>query len=937
MLGLKLRPEFAGKILQGTQIDLTNSRKTGATQVPAADFLAITYPTTDLIGMLAAAAPGQSRPIALMGERGLGKSHLLGALYHALTDSAATAAWLAHWASFLNDPSLTAVPLRSGLEVVTASLHQHSYPFLWDVLFDKHSEGKVYRAIWEHAGASKTAVPPMNLLLSMFEKRPTALILDEFQTWFDGQVDAPNKPHRTWAFNFIQLLSEISDQRPGIFLLVVSIRNGSTDAFQQVQRINPVLQNFNGAYAKRDRRRLLLHRLFENRLQVPDADIQAITSVHVNEYLRLTDVPSSQHPAVTNDFTEAWPFAPHLLQLLEDQILIATSAQENRDLIKILAGLYKSWGGAAPILTAADFHIDNEESGIGPLLDSVNNPQHRALRDKARRNREAVTEAVDNPAKDVPHLEDVIASLWLRSIAAEKTVGATRTQLQADCTRDTALDANAFPAELDTILDNSFNLHEVGDRLVFREEENAEAKLKAAARNPKLFINGDDQAHLTKEIRYVIYGDPGVTLPFRVIPLPKAWLTDPWTSLAEEDQPAMWNNRIPILVLPETPDRLSERLAQWLKDHLQQRRNAVRFLLPRTHAADGSSALPVFDDPTLLFHARAVVKASEWQSQGAEYGKLRTKYQKLLRDALKDRYDRFAILTAWDNQSPAKSRFTEEKLKVRGAEIPKVMDDTIATDLFEPEAFAAYAIEAAKSTASVKKVLDELREPRPAPADTIPWLGDVAMKEKLISVCAQGKIVINVQDRERLERRPGEEVRDAFTRLRGRLPDGKQLEEVILGLPGAGAATHGASSQPAATNGAGSGAAQPPGATPGGAGGVPASGPISGGTTPTTQPTATGTPGFGEGSPGNLFGTGTGAGSGGTAPPKRTSLKAPKATSGLNLAGQLEIWAITPATPLQSVTITLEAATGAQLKKLLEKLPDGLIYGLSLDREDGPA
>ena len=49
------------------------------------------------------------------------------------------------------------------------------------------------------------------------------------------------------------------------------------------------------------------------------------------------------------------------------------------------------------------------------------------------------------------------------------------------------------------------------------------------------------------------------------------------------------------------------------------------------------------------------------------------------------------------------------------------------------------------------------------------------------------------------------------------------------------------------------------------------------------------------------------------------------------------MWAVTPATHVQSVTITLEAASGAQLKKLLEKLPDGMIYGLSLDREDGPA
>src|ERR1019366_884987 len=106
MLGLKLRPEFTGKILQGTQIDLTNPKKTGATQLPAADFLAITYPTSDLIGMLHAAGPGRSRPIALMGERGLGKSHLLGALYHALTDATAANGWLTHWAGVLGEPSL---------------------------------------------------------------------------------------------------------------------------------------------------------------------------------------------------------------------------------------------------------------------------------------------------------------------------------------------------------------------------------------------------------------------------------------------------------------------------------------------------------------------------------------------------------------------------------------------------------------------------------------------------------------------------------------------------------------------------------------------------------------------------------------------------------------------------------------------------------------
>ena len=55
MLGLTLREEFKGRRLKGTAIELTNNNNTGATQIPAADFLRITYPSTDLLKTLEAA------------------------------------------------------------------------------------------------------------------------------------------------------------------------------------------------------------------------------------------------------------------------------------------------------------------------------------------------------------------------------------------------------------------------------------------------------------------------------------------------------------------------------------------------------------------------------------------------------------------------------------------------------------------------------------------------------------------------------------------------------------------------------------------------------------------------------------------------------------------------------------------------------------------
>jgi hypothetical protein len=98
------------------------------------------------------------------------------------------------------------------------------------------------------------------------------LLLDEFQTWYDGLTNTKQYPWKNWAFNFIQILSEIAKERPDLLVLVISVRNGGSDAYQQVHRVNPVAIDFkaggNAERVQQDRRRMLLHRLFDNRLQI---------------------------------------------------------------------------------------------------------------------------------------------------------------------------------------------------------------------------------------------------------------------------------------------------------------------------------------------------------------------------------------------------------------------------------------------------------------------------------------------------------------------------------------------------------------------------------------------------------------------------------------------------------------------------------------------
>lgn len=101
MLDLRLRDEFRGKKLKGTTVDFTNQSKTGALEVPASEFLRITYPSFDLLKTIDSIGPDQSRPVVLMGARGQGKSHLLAALYHLCTNHAAGKAWLGEWSERL--------------------------------------------------------------------------------------------------------------------------------------------------------------------------------------------------------------------------------------------------------------------------------------------------------------------------------------------------------------------------------------------------------------------------------------------------------------------------------------------------------------------------------------------------------------------------------------------------------------------------------------------------------------------------------------------------------------------------------------------------------------------------------------------------------------------------------------------------------------------
>ena len=249
-------------------------------------------------------------------------------LHHAFESPEIVTAWAHQWGQKPEFAGLAKLELPRGFLPISETMSNQEYRTLWDLIFDRHPKGTYYCGKFEGAG---TSIPAKSLLEDLFSERPTALILDEFQTWFDGLHDesgdsGPKRRH--WAFNFIQILSEIAKERPDRLMLIVSVRDTATEGYRQIHRIGPDVVDFKGETAREERKKLLLHRLFDNRAQFSTSAIAHIVKPYADERIRLLfpEKTDSDKDRLRREVIEAWPFSPELLTLLDDHILMADSA-----------------------------------------------------------------------------------------------------------------------------------------------------------------------------------------------------------------------------------------------------------------------------------------------------------------------------------------------------------------------------------------------------------------------------------------------------------------------------------------------------------------------------------------------------------------------------------------------------------------------------------
>ncbi|MHB1421275.1 MAG: DUF499 domain-containing protein [Bacillota bacterium] len=898
MLDLKLRTEFLNGHMRDTAIVFRRDDGTGALDVPSEDFFRITYPVVDLQkALFAISEAGTGKPVVLIGDRGRGKSHIMAALHHAIVSRDVVETWALDWGQRLGNDKLMNLQLPSGFLPVTEAVHNNEYEYLWDLFFDRHPSGQKMQGKFE---ASGVPVPARSLMEEMFSLQPTVLIVDEFQTWFDGLNDEPGdtgRKRRTWTFNFIQILSELSKDRPDIFRFIISVRNNQTDAYRQVHRDNPALVDFKGVTAKTDRKRLVLHRLFENRRNIPDNEIRQTTAVYAAERFRLlySHLSAAEYDRIYNEVVESWPFAPELIDLLEDQILLSEAAQGSRDMIRVLAQIYKATPQSNCIFTPADYAVDNVDCGVQSLLDAISDEKQDRLREIAQRNLEAVIQA----GVQAPNARGIISALWMRSISPGIKVGGLREELHLDITRSNVIDDNIFNDELTQIKENSFNIHEeegVQPRLRFKVEENARAKLLASAKNDKLFEDGSDKECIRSTLRYALTPVAAESVA-RVIVPGSSWLTSPWDGLDENDQPDRWDRPV-LFVLPAITENLMPDLGLWLKKHVTKQRNVIRYLLPKA----GTSS--IFEDKEIVIPARAALLGKQWGKNEGQYKVEGNKFHADLTKVLGSRYDRFAVLQNWDFQNPQNCKFTIEQITKSGTEIVSEVEKVIRENLFAFEDFEVMVKEAASNTHTVGAFLTELKEPPvKTGVEPVPYLGEIYIYEQILRVAASGKVYLNVGGSWLGKKDDHANDQVTLQMLRTKASKrGKELYDIILGTSDVvGADTVIPPPQPPTTT--------PPIPTD------PVVLPVNGPGIPVPEP-----PGDGP-TCGGIIGIPRDDPTGTITSVKPAIVKRSDEKTTLNLSGEFENWGLTAADKVSLAKLEFQGITVKEIKTLLQKLP----------------
>lgn len=428
-------------------IDLANLADTRKRKLEArpADFFALTYPTADarrVIDTIHRRFSGNRDAPGLFlfeGLKGSGKSHLLLMAYHLFANRAAAQGWLERHALQCDVPQDAVVVINKFTDLPLYSI--------WDFVF-KQLTGKAP----ERTGLQ----PGLDEVKAALGNRSLVLILDELE---QGIRVMSSETAQAQNVAFLQMLSEWGNRENKVTLFA-SIYSDQVEPGSTLKRVPSCRVRFEHAA---DKARVVLHRLFENYLDLTSGSARPTIESYLSAWRR--------HGAVRSDdfaarFSESFPFSPDVLEVVLDRVPARGGFQNVRGALGFLARLVKLTHQQTDLITPA--HADLADQEVTVRLADLD-----PSGDLIRRARENLKDLASYPL-----VAGLGATAMLYTLSGSgRDRGATREHLlRAVCTPTT--DINEFEQALLVLQRYGSYFHVQEGRYFFDREENADAKVE---------------------------------------------------------------------------------------------------------------------------------------------------------------------------------------------------------------------------------------------------------------------------------------------------------------------------------------------------------------------------------------------------------------------------------------------------------------------------
>ena len=592
-------------------IDFENLKDPRKRKIEArpADFFALTYPTADARRVIEAIhrrfSGDQDAPGLFLfeGLKGSGKSHLLLMVYHLFVSRDAGQGWLNRHNLRCDVPQDAVVVLNKFTDLPLYSI--------WDFVFEQLT-GK--------PPTKKGLQPGLDEVKAVLGDRFLVLILDELEQGMriitDPTVQAQN-------IAFLQMLSEWSNRENRVTLFA-SIYSDLEEPGSTLKRVPSCRIRFeHGA----DKARVVLHRLFENYIDLKPEDCRPVIDSYLGAWRR--------HDAVHRDdfaaqFAESFPFSPDVLEVILNRVPARGGFQNVRGALGFLARLVKLTHQKTDLITPA--HADLADQEVTVRLADLD-----PTGDLIRRARENLKEL-----ESYPLVNGLGATAMLYTLSGSgRDRGATREHLLRAVSTP-ATDINGFERALLALQRYGSYFHAQEGRYFFDREENADAKVEFRS----LLIPEERARGLIQKLwREELFHEPAAAVV----------LTD--VDQAKDALGEMGKGRLRFVL---SPRRLKAEDRHMLYHGLDER-NQVILLEPKDPRFDALANRDLIKWAQRALAAEDLKPTTQEASRRDEYDRIGREDKKHIADALKRAGLTYLRIEKY-GANPAEDVFEEESL-----------------------------------------------------------------------------------------------------------------------------------------------------------------------------------------------------------------------------------------------------------------------------------